>query len=341
MSESNRWRTLVVVNPCFQFWRILNTHGVGGWLECLERLVFLSDDDEEERLFFPGLYHVFQNAPKLRSVINNSHFTLIEASLPWSRLTEYQGFGLVPSRDHFHILHRTPNLEQCCLVFQSHYYNMAHGLSLGTPVILRCLKRLTTKWSFYDSGLSAMLRGLRLPALKQLSILGGEYHLFDREFVDLPFLLQSSGCQLEMLELSGSVTNRDGLLEILSSVPTVTYLRLWVMQVPAAIHDIVLVLLNTKEKGRIILPRLNTLEFCLPEPSDFRAVDLAVLTELVRWRWSHLPAESHILRLYIALWTPYVTDERGIRSLPPILETLNEEGLQISIHSCEEGVWER
>ncbi|ESK94179.1 hypothetical protein Moror_8379 [Moniliophthora roreri MCA 2997] len=332
MLESHRWNTLEVINPCFEFWRTLNLYHVGDRLDSLERLVLLSDEDDEERLFDPGLYHVFQNAPKLHSVINNSHFTLIEASLPWGQLTEYRGLDLVPSRDHFHILHRSKNLERCYLAFQTHWFTMAHGLSLGTPMVLPNLTRLTTRWFFYDDGLSALFRSLRLPALNHLSFLGGHYHWFDRELADLPFVLQSSGCQLETLELSGAVGNTNGLSEVLASVPAVTDLCLWVNPTSSAVHEVIISLLRIHGEGRLLLPKLNRLEFCILEPGDFHSVDLTALAEILRWRWSHLPSNAYIQRLCITLCMEYV--ERGEkRSLPPLLETLQEEGLEIVVRS--------
>ncbi|KAK7040947.1 hypothetical protein VNI00_009543 [Paramarasmius palmivorus] len=335
-SESSRWRTLALsmVSPSSSLWRMILLPSRRDRYECLERIVLVSE--ESGYLFDIGIYYVFDNAPKLCSVINNSDYII--GTLPWGRLTEYQGFGHLPFTHHVSVLRHSQNLERCCLVIQ---YDLLNDLSLGTPLILRQLTQLSTKWHSYSSGISGLLRNLRLPALKRLSILGGKHYTFDSVFVDLSYLLQSSDCQLKTLELSGSVVNRENLSELLASAPTITYLRLWVMQVPMPIHNSALALLNTKEKAHILLRDLTTLEFCLPEPSDLSAIDLMALTELVRWRWSNFPVESHIQRLYIAHWKPFVSDERRTRSLPPLLETLNEEGLQVMVCSCKEGAWDR
>ncbi|KAK7054476.1 hypothetical protein VNI00_003674 [Paramarasmius palmivorus] len=337
---AERWEEVELIDSSRRFWDHANDCGFGEVGARLSSLRHVSLLCTRELHLEGGFTHV-THAPLLRSVVHEDHMELGCYIFPWAQITEYNGYDNNSARQHFNLISRMINLERCLLELSrttgssTKESGREPGSSSSTfprvisAVALQKLHTLRIRCFTHDPFLFLVLYGqLRFPSLKNLCLVYGRLSIpFDAN--GFMSILEASECSLSNVELSGMVSCHPAYVEFflrMSATKSVAALRLWVTishqsRTHPSIHDIVIPLLT----DLTCLPRLSTLEFVIPEHGTSFAVDLVALAKAVRMRKEH---ESPIKTLRIVHPWGSLGDEH---SLPPILEVLQEEGLDVVI----------
>ncbi|KIK67455.1 hypothetical protein GYMLUDRAFT_37584 [Collybiopsis luxurians FD-317 M1] len=318
---ASRWRSLELVDVCLEFLCILGMEPQN--LPYLKELSFLTRDDRE----LYGRFHestdplkaflAFSRAPNLDTLISLSEIDLSPSfHFHWNQLKTYVASESLDSL--WEIFTRCSDLVECDSTFGYHSQLELNDLE---PVVLTQLKR----WTFriVDAYHVWPYESIQLPSLRELILLGGTY-LIDPALDFFTSALRITGT-LRYLELSG-ITQRSGgaVARFLTAVSTITRVRIWLRSYTVA--TTILLLLH---QDLTLLPELDTLDIRLTERSDIIYLDMSHLASAVRSR-SASPSVQSISRLNIVM-DGLASGDIDPHIFPPIMEVLQEEGLQIRI----------
>uniref|UniRef100_A0A0W0FSJ1 Uncharacterized protein n=1 Tax=Moniliophthora roreri TaxID=221103 RepID=A0A0W0FSJ1_MONRR len=323
---TERWEELELISSNRRFWRLPN---ITTRLTSLKRIALLPHTvlarSRPRSYVDPSIFHGV-HVPFLHSVQNHDWILLDVGTFPWVQITKYEGSER--STSHLHILRCMTNLERCALEFLCG----STDLYSDSVTTLSRLLELRTCW-FFDEQTWPLpeFRLFRFPALKSLSILAEDYPL---PFITFTYILEQSNASLEKLELSSQVGhNRDDLVSFFhtNAMASVTTLRLWVtvpQQHELAIHGAIISLLVEGS----LLPLLHTIEIVIAEPRTSFALDLVALAKTVRARKASGVGIRNLVIVHRQgeIGTGY--------SLPPILEVLQEEGLDVVVRLTDDWV---
>ncbi|KAI3609473.1 hypothetical protein WG66_001326, partial [Moniliophthora roreri] len=321
---TERWEELELISSNRRFWRLPN---ITTRLTSLKRIALLPHTvlarSRPRSYVDPSIFHGV-HVPFLHSVQNHDWILLDVGTFPWVQITKYEGSER--STSHLHILRCMTNLERCALEFLCG----STDLYSDSVTTLSRLLELRTCW-FFDEQTWPLpeFRLFRFPALKSLSILAEDYPL---PFITFTYILEQSNASLEKLELSSQVGhNRDDLVSFFhtNAMASVTTLRLWVtvpQQHELAIHGAIISLLVEGS----LLPLLHTIEIVIAEPRTSFALDLVALAKTVRARKASGVGIRNLVIVHRQgeIGTGY--------SLPPILEVLQEEGLDVVVRLTDD-----
>ncbi|KAJ4483452.1 hypothetical protein J3R30DRAFT_1782223 [Lentinula aciculospora] len=262
-------------------------------------------------------YEVFLRAPNLVTLINLDTLSLSTFKFPWNQLTTYIGSDASHAIDHLEIMLLCPNLVECDVAF-----GRTHTWPTVPLLALTQLRKWTIRIRNSSHDIYSLLSQtiIEVPNLQELTLLARPFSL--TPILDLfhPVLISSS-CSLQYLELSGSTVG-DSLLHFLEAVATITRLRIWMNSLT------ILPLLQSQET---LIPMLDTLDIGLTERADLYAFDITLLAVVVRSR-RRSDHVQNVRRLNIVL-DELELDVMGPHVFPPIMEVLQEEGLDI--HICK------
>ncbi|KAF9262787.1 hypothetical protein L218DRAFT_382077 [Marasmius fiardii PR-910] len=346
-----RWEKIEFVNSTPTFWFMLNVQDLNSRLCSLKRVTFLSGDTTLELdavSSHPPRYEAFLHAPQFHSLINLDQFPLYKLPMPWAQLTEYEGSSQTHLADHFRILRLMPNLEKCQLEIA--YADHSDEASFLSSLLLPKLQLLQIRTAWFADGIQELPRFihlLKLPALRILSIISEHLTSVPPPFRAFAEVLKSSGspCEVRQLELVVScqiepLLQPDHILDLLRATPGLQHLCISVGTSLGArvLQDTIIPHLQIEcglERG--LIPMLNTLELKFPLPTAVHMLDLSTLAAGIRSRWTALGPESiRNLIIDIELEEDWVGDESFLMSSaswPPIMEVLQEEGLNIVVHT--------
>ncbi|KAJ3857669.1 hypothetical protein EV368DRAFT_77573 [Lentinula lateritia] len=323
-STSARWQTVELVDVSMKF---LDTLAMQREIQLcslplLKELSLRSRNRDIETDDTPDFedpstaYEVFFRAPNLDTLINLDTLSLSVFKLPWNQLTTYIGSDASHAIDHLEIMLLCPNLIECDVTF-----DRTHTWPTIPSLPLRQLKKWTIRVrnSAHDLSLLLSQTTIEVPNLQELALLASPFVLTPILDLFRPVLI-SSACSLQYLELSGNTIDHS-LMRFLESVSTITRLRVW----PS------LTILPLLKNQEALVPMLHTLDVGLTERADIYAFDLMLLAVVVRSRRRSDHVES-IRRMNIVL-NMWELDIMGLHVFPPILEVLQEEGLDIRV--CE------
>ncbi|KAJ3989125.1 hypothetical protein F5890DRAFT_134963 [Lentinula detonsa] len=262
-------------------------------------------------------YEVFFRAPNLVTLINFDTLSLSTFKFPWNQLTTYIGSDASHAIDHLEIMLLCPNLVEC---------NIAFGRTHTWPTIplisLKQLKKWTIRIRNSSHDIYSLLSQttIEVPALQELILLAEQFSLTPILDLFRPVLI-SSACSLHYLELSGN-TVTDSLARFLESVATITRLRIWLNR---------LTVLPLLERQKTLVPMLEILDFGLSERADIYGFDMNLLATVVRSRRQSVYV--HSIRQVNIVVDGSELNIMGTHVFPPIMEVLQEEGLDI--HVCK------
>ncbi|KAJ3818149.1 hypothetical protein EV361DRAFT_60605 [Lentinula raphanica] len=323
---SSRWQTVELVDVSMKF---LDTLAMQREIQLasfplLKELSLRSRDWEAELDHHsPELedastaYEVFYHAPNLVTLINFDALSLSAFKFPWNQLTTYIGSDASHAIDHLEIMLLCPNLVECDIAF-----GRTHTWPAVPSLVLTRLRRWTIRIRNSSHDVQSLLSqtNIHIPNLQELILFADPFSLTPMLDLFQPVLITSE-CSLKYLELSGSTEDDLHLVLFLETVSTISQLRIWLNNVA------VLPLLQMQE----LVPMLQTLDVGLSEKADIYAFDVALLAAIVRSR--RHSAHVHSIRRLNIVVDELKIDMMGPRGFPPIMEVLQEEGLDI--HVCK------
>lgn len=329
VATSNRWQTLALVDVSIDILNALAREQktrLNSLFPRLKQLALLSRNYLENELEDPVDFDkfspaasVFSHAENLDTVVNLNGSTVSTFQLPWNQLTTYVG-SYASSADHWKVMLLCPNLVECDVIFNCPR-RVWHDVR--PPTLSRLRKWTIRICNSSDDVICAFLSriAIQVPNLQELILLAGSY-TFTSSLNLFRSILHSSNCSLQYLELSGWA-EQTSISQFLGTVGTITRLRIWVK------NFVILPLLCLDPSQEALVPLLDTLEFVFTEWADIFDLDIPLLAAVVRSRLASDCVQS-IRRLNIVMSTleMEVTDPQV---LPPIMEVLQEEGLQIRI----------
>ncbi|KAG7096026.1 hypothetical protein E1B28_006708 [Marasmius oreades] len=346
--HAERWERIELVNSTPNFWFMLSFKSR---LHSLKRVTFLSgctSFDPDAVSSDSSHYRVFLDAPQFHTLINRDDFPLYKLPMPWSQLTEYEGSARAHVADHFRVLRLTPNLVKCRLEIAD--ADHSDESSFSSPLLLPKLQRLQIQTPSFAEGLqqlSSFIQLMKLPALQMLSIVSEHHTRVFPPFHAFAEVLRGSPCEVRQLELVLACQpdfqprlQPEHILDLLKATPRLHHLCITVgtTQGSRVLQDTILPrLLVGRGLEGALLPMLNTLELKFPVPSAVHMLDLSTLAAGIRSRWASIGSEAiRNLVITIELSEGWIGDDSDMVSSacwPPIMEVLQEEGLNIVVHT--------
>ncbi|KAE9411544.1 hypothetical protein BT96DRAFT_1011337 [Gymnopus androsaceus JB14] len=324
VASSDRWKILALADVSMKFLDALASERRARLfpfplLKALSVLLRDWDNDFDDLTdlneLTPAL-EVFGHAPNLDTLINFNGLNLSRFKLPWNQLTAYVGSDASHAFEHLEVMLLSPNLVECDIAF-----DRTHTWPLVPPLVLRRLRKWTIRFTDLSTNICTILsKDIQVPNLQELVFLGADAYLLTPCLDLFQTILRSSDCSLQYLELSGC-TDHISLSQFLQTVATITCLRIWLNNFAI----LPLTVLYFDPPQQTLVPMLNTLELGLTERANIFNLDMAVLAAVVRSR-------DCVRRLNIVMGSlePEIT---GPQVFPPIMEVLQEEGLQIHVYN--------
>ncbi|KAL0573539.1 hypothetical protein V5O48_008425 [Marasmius crinis-equi] len=353
--HSDRWEAIEVINATAEFWTMMHRHDVKSRLQALRHVTILSEGSSrgyvsDDEPYSSDCYNVFMKAPRFHSLTNRDYFPVSHLEMPWSQLTAFDGSERTHYSDLFEVLHRSPNLVTSRVEVASYaaysldisVRNLFSQISLNRLRILRIHLTSSIYATAVWKDVHTLIGHLDMPSLETLSI-RCDYPSVCPPYTELAAVLRSSGCKLRDLELSSTSARPSDIIDLLSATPSLQRLSMTIDASDGSrvTQHTVISHLNVHSSGAdydsALVPSLNTLEFSLPSPLAVIELDLPSLAAGIRSRWADPPNPGCSIRtLVISLDSgdEDVSSRMTVslpEGLPPILEVLQDEGLDVVI----------
>ncbi|KAF5393334.1 hypothetical protein D9757_000566 [Collybiopsis confluens] len=332
--HASRWQTVELVGVWTAFLSVVQSWNP---LSLTKLSLFSHYDDEfgsrNDSVMAYRSPRTFYPAPNLNTLIDlrTSGSPLQLSQSQWNQLTTYVGSEHV--NRHLELIARCPNLVECHTAF-GRYSSSKHIPSIFLPHLLKWTLRICT--DNFDEGHHSLLSegSIELKSLRDLIILAGLHPLDPALNLLRPALFTSRSLRyLELAGSAGQAENVSGPLEhFLLAAPMITHLRVWLKN-PILITIILSLLL----KNGALTPSLEILDLELADTAEIFELDMPLLASVVRARFASDNVQS-IRQLNLVLSGGMESSDIDPHVYPPILEVLQEEGLEIHICSKKEQV---